>query len=132
MSIVPTLELSGQAERPSLPKPAWASRAGGLPVGGVRVDRQLFREGEHGRPDLRRGGGPALGLGSLELQIKAGGGVGLGAGQPRLCDGLEGLAIAVRDRRIGGLRMGEDAGPLVGLDVERGRHRRAADGGVVR
>ena len=107
--------------------------AGGLAVGGVRIDRDALRQ-ERRRPSGCSTASGALlsGWAARQRDVEPGGRIGLLRGEARAQHRLEGLRLAVGRRRILVLRMGDLGRVLVGADVEGDGERLAgADAGVV-
>src|SRR5215467_12531836 len=76
-------------------------RARGLPVGGVRVDREAFRQGDRGAADLGGRGNVRAGLlGNLEVDVEARGSVRRGPGRLRVEARVETELVAAGGRRI--------------------------------
>ncbi len=106
--------------------------AGGLPVGGVGVDGQPFRQRDHRRPQLRGRGIQPEELRHPEVEVEARRRIGLVAGEIGEEDRFEDLFLATGRRRVAGFLFADMTRVLIALDFERHFQRFAgADGGVV-
>ena len=117
------LRVVGTAGRPFGAEVRLGIGAGALTIGGVRIDRQPFGQGDDRRPELGRRRGAVKRLRIGEGDVEARGRVGL-LGRRRGEEGrLEGLRFAFGDRRIGRVRERWVVRVLVGLDFEADRKR---------